>query len=541
MSDSKAYRFSNKTKNTNAQCKIVVYRWDVDTEPTKDWSEAELSASQRLEISSQIMTASYNKSMSDPAGNFNFTLSNSPGQVGNNISNDWKDIIKKGSWCLIYMSNDGTLELNPNVGPNNAKSKAAENKYLRCIGYIERITPKFTMEETGGHSLVYEVSGRDFGVIYNETTIWHNMFRYEESMLQNVSNTKMDITGNTSLDQAIDLIHDLFYYPSNIPGAKVNDKQSLNEIGLQWLLPREMVQDLGYDMSKLTKGTYWGALPGVKKFSTTKARVAISDPTAYLSGNAWTQLKQLSIPEFHELYTELDTSGKPRLIYRPVPWGINQQDYSRIAESIPLYREVYAITIPGVDVIDGDVSEDDHSRYNSFFVAISTSLINVIDSTNLLNASNFPRHNLNSVKRHGFRPMHTEIDSLVKNEELANGDADRNLLMDFNHLLLDYWQPSVYMESGTISKIGSNDVKVGICALFDEDTPYLTGKRYYIEGYTDVYAQEGEGKSSWTQELTLTRGCEQTDLNRKNVDGKRRTAFTAPDEYTPANMSKGGK
>ncbi len=537
-----SYKYSNKTKNTKAQCKIVVYRWDKDISIDGELSDEELSKSSRLDISSQVLNCTYNKPMDQIAGSFQFSLTNSPGIIQGNSSYDWKDIIKKGCWCVIYMSNDGNLRMNPKVGPPSPKKKS-EAKYIRCIGYIQRVAPKLGMNDNGSHEITFSVSGQDFGVVYEKNTVWHNFFRYEESLIQNVSGTKLNITGNVTLTEAMDLVHDIFYYPLNIPGAKVNSKKSLIEIGLQWLMPQELIQDLNYDLNSVSAGPYWGSLPGVKNFQETLARVAVSDPMAFLSGSSIEQLRKLSVPEFHELFTELDENGKPRLNYRMIPFGINKDLYPTIAgvPGFTLYKDIPSILIPGLDIYGADVAEDEHNRYNSFFAAVTTSLINATDSTNLLISQNYPRQDLNSIRRHGFSPMHTEVDTLVKNEELGNGKADQKLMIEFNEFQRDIWSNNIYAESGTIEKIGSNDVKLGICCRFDKDMPYLVGKRFYIEGYSDDFAVDGNGGATWTQEVSLTRGFEEEDLRNKKGFGSRNVSFKTPDEYTPANVSKGGK
>src|SRR5690606_22118592 len=119
------------------------------------------------------------------------------------------------------------------------------------------------------------------------------LFQFDKIMLDSIAQNKLNITGNVRIHEAMKLIHDLFYFPLNIPGAKVNDNKSLLSIGLQWLLPKEMLMDLGYNLSALSKGTYWGALPDIFKAEKTGAGIAVEKPGDYLTGNAWDQLKRL--------------------------------------------------------------------------------------------------------------------------------------------------------------------------------------------------------------------------------------------------------
>lgn len=529
-------KFSNIVKHTNAQCKVMVYPWKFGL-GDPDLSDRLLCEASRLDISSQVTHVSFQKSMGSPAGTFSLSLTSSPG-IG---TDDWKDILKRGYWCVIYMANDGGLKINPNVGRNLAKNRRAETKYIRGICYIEVVKVKGSTGENKEIDFSYEVSGKDFGVVYEESNVWHNMFKFDQIMLQSVRDTQMNVTGNVRIHTAIDLVHDLFFFPSNIKGAKVDDRNSLVDIGLQWLLPKEMLLDLGYNMTQLQKGTYWGNIPGVKDISQTGFGIAIDRPTDYLSGNPWEQLKRLCQPQLHELFTETRDNGQPRMVFRPIPWGISQKRYPKNSKYIKKYINIpEVVKVPGADLIDFDLNEEDHSRYNSFLATVSTTLQSTENNTSLLSQTEFPKHNRASIRRHGFRPMHVTVDSIVKNEQLANGVADFELLKEANYIMYDYWNPAIFAECGSIVKIGSNDVKIGKCLKFQNDVPYMNKKRYYIESYSDTYTIDDQARAIWIQDVTLTRGFDERDLVAGTGFGSRRTSFTAPGEYTKRNTGGDG-
>lgn len=532
----KDYKFSNETTNLNAQCKVIIYPWK-ELLNDADLADEKLAQAGRIDISSQIQNVTFSKNMGSAAGSFSFTLTNSP----NYGSNDWKDIIKRGFWCVIYMANDGFLQIPTSVV--ETRPRAAEAKYIRCVGYIERVAVKGSAQENRSIDVGFTVSGRDFGIIYEQTNIWHNLFQYDKTELNSIAQTKLNVLGTTRIHEALKVIHDLFYYPANIPGAKVNDKKSVLSISLQWLLPREMLIDIGFNLAGLTKGTYWGALPGVfdtidkgGRISPSDAGIAVDKPGDYLNGNAWQQLKRLSIPPFHELFTEINDQGKPQLIFRPIPWGIDQSKYEEAKDKIQLYKDIKEIVLVGAsDLYDFDLGEDDHGRYNSFLATVSTSLISIENNIGLLLGKEFPKNNDASIKRHGFRPMHVTVDSIVKNEEQANGSSDQKKLLQFNYILYDYWNPAVFAESGTILKNGTNTTRLGKVMKFKEDVPYLSTKRYYIEGYMDTFEVHANMSTSWTQSVNLTRGFEEADLVAKKGYNSRNTPFSASGEYTKKN------
>lgn len=481
------------------------------------------------------MTCSFQKAMGDASGSFSFTLSNSPGIA----TGDWKDIIKRGTWCVIYMSQDGDLALTSQVEKPIRSQKKQEAKKIRCIGYIDRVAVNSTISDNGAFDVTYEVSGRDFGVVYEDTTIWHNLFRYDQIQLQALAANQLNITGSTSIDKALDIIHDLFFNPVNQPGAKVNDQNSLTSIALQWLLPKNMLSDIGLN---IRGDSYWGKVPDIKNFSPTLAGIAIEKPTDYLSGNAWEQFKKISSPELHELFTETDDNGLPRLTFRPIPFAIDKRAYPTVGKEITLYKDLEPLVeVPAIDVVDFNLGEDNHSRYNSFLVTVSTGLINTEDNVSLLRGTRFPFNIQDSIKRHGFRAMHVTVDTIVKNAERSNGKGNPKILKEFNEVMYDYWNNAIFAETGSATLVGNNQVKIGKALRFGDGTPYVNGKRYYIEGYADSYTVEENGAGVWVQNLSLTRGFSEEDLRKRSGFGSRDSDFVKEGEYTPSGSSTNKK
>lgn len=535
LNQNKLFKLSNDVRNVNSQCKIVVYRWKIKT-PEEGTSDQDLGASIRLDISSQILNCNFNKAMGNPSGSFSFQLSNSP-----NIKNetgDWKDIIRRGDWCVIYGSQDGDLVTNPVAGPPLPSNTREEAKKIRCIGYIDRVTPVTLVGDKGEFDVTYTVDGRDFGVVYENTEIWHNLFQFDQIILQSLANNKLNVVGNRPLNEVLDIIHDLFFNPSNIPGAQVNNNKSLSSVALQWLLPRELVADV---FGIALTNTFWGELPDIKFFAETAAGLAVERPTDFLSGNAWDQLKKASSPEFHELFTETDSLGQPHLYFRPIPFAFNKKKYSSVGKFIDLFKDIKPLLrVPAIDVLENSLSEDDHGRYNSFLATVSTDLYHTEDNISVLRDSGFPKFQRTSIKRHGFRPMHVNVDTIIKNAQKDGGKSDRTRLIEFNEALFDYWNNFIFMSSGTSELIGRNDIKIGRALQFGDDVPYEARKRYYIEGYNDNWEVDEKGVMWWTQQVMLTRGLDESDLLNSTRKDDRNTEFTQEGDYTPAGSNKTG-
>ena len=516
-----------ETVTLNPQIKIVVYRWINDgTDPNT--ADTILNQSERIDVSSRILSCTFSKNLANPTGTFSFDLANSPG-----ISSDWKDVIKPGSWVVIYMSQEGDLIINPEVGsPNSNVQKLEENKRLRCVGYVDRVSAQSSLDDSGAFDLIFSISGRDFGVVYEDSNLWQNIFEFDKVLIDRLKITGLNILGTVKIHEALKVIHDLLLYPLNIQGAKVNDRKSLTTIGLQWLLPRELVQDVFSSPTGFPGETFWGNIPATTQFHPTEAALAIESPTDFLWGNLWSNLKQISVPELHELFTETNDVGEPRLTFRPIPWAINKEGYPTQGEYVQFYKDVDVVEIPSHSVFNFDLGESNSERFNSFLTTVITTLIGIENNISILRGSGFPFHDRASIKRNGFRPMHISAHALVKNQELANGASDAILLREFNHLLQDYWENAHLAESGSAQIVGNNEIKVGLALKFGEGTPYVTGKRFYIEGYVDTFSIGDNGESEWNTSVFLTRGFEETDLLKQSGFTGRNIPFNRPGDFT---------
>ena len=513
----------NNIRNLRSQCQVVVYPWSSEGLAAEGRSTSIVSAARSIDVSSRVLTVSYSKSMSGASGAFSFSLANSTG-VGNS---DWKEIIRPGHWVCIYMSQDGDLPLEDEL---RAPTRRIPSNKLRCIGYVERVAVQTAVDDKGAFSAIYEVSGRDFGIVYEETTIWHDLFMFEATALQAASGN-LPVVGDTPLNEQLRIVHQLFYSPQDLLPRDTDEETSLTSIAKQWLLPRKMIRDVGIGLPR-GEPSYWGNLQGTLDFRDTAMNVPVNNPIDFLSGNAWQKLKQLSVPAFHELYTELNDRGVPQLIFRPIPWRVSSRRYPSLRRFIRRFSDNPRVTVPAVDIIGIDLGQDSMNRKNHFLTTIKTALFSATDNISTLQGTRFPFENRDSVRRHGFRPMHVDINSLTLNAALGDGKPDRNLLVEYSEVIYDYWNNAIFLESGGVSKIGSNDIKIGRTLLFDRDVPYAARKLYYIEGYADTFIVDGTGTGSWTQTVNLTRGADLADYTSARGFSRRGTPFDEEGDFT---------
>lgn len=515
----------NDVKNINSQCQIVVFPWLNDV-ISENFSEADLIATKApLDISKDIRDVAFSKNLAEPAGTFQITLPN---------NKDWKEIIRPGSWCLIYMSQNGGLAIPKGNAPVSISSLKSQKNKLRGICYIERVAPKGSVGgELGEFDVDFVISGRDFGVVYEETEIWHNLVFFERNLVD-AATTFLNSASIKTVDKVVETIHGLFYSPEDFLKKDLKDK-SLTKVSLQWLLPSAMLTAL--DIRLKRNSPFFGNIEGLLKFTPSKASYPVEDPLSLVTGNAWQRIKELSLEQFHELFTETDEEGHPRLVFRPIPWVLDpsNKDLGKLLTPSILFKNVARVPVSAIDILEFDIGEDNHNRYNLFFTTVKTSLFTVQDGiASMIDTdprTGFPRIQQNSIRRHGLRLMYNEINSMI---QFGQEKVDENLLKAYNHLMFEYWNNAVFYESGTMDIIGNNDIKLGKVLQVGKDAPYNANKLFYIEGYEDRFVVDDNGVGLWTQSLILTRGIDESDLRDGRVES-RDTRYDDAGEFTEDN------
>jgi len=494
----------NDVKNQRGKCQVVIFPWDKKITSDR-FSNSQLANSSMKDVTKKVMEISYEKALADPAGSFEITLPN---------DRDWKQEIKPGFWLLIYMSNTDDLAVPTGTEEIKPRDLQEQSDKLRCIGYVERVSAKGTVGEKGEYDTTYTVSGRDFGVVYQETQIWHNTVFFERALLDSAT-TRLNSRTIKTVDGLLDTMHRLMYSPADFKGLANNNK-SLTKTALQWLFPSKLLESINV---KTKRGApFLGNIIDLLQFETSRCSYPVENPLSLLNGRAWDTLKSHSIELFHELFPEIGDDGHPHLNFRPIPWRIRQKpivDRLFTNKGRALFGNVDRVQMPSLDIIDFDLGEDNHARYNLFFTTVNTSLYTVQDSIAGVNNNDpntgFPRIQQSSIKRHGLRLMYNEINTMI---QLNTEKIDKKLLEGYNELMLEYWNNAVFLESGNMTIIGNNKIKIGKVLEIEKDAPYNSEKLFYIEGYRDSFFVQENGVGEWTQSLTLTRGIEKQDLIR---------------------------
>lgn len=515
-------------RDLNSQCKVVVFPWLTSSVEfgNSDLPTSVLSATSAIDISKYLMSASFSKSLAAPSGSFSLTLPN---------THAWNEVLEPGYWLMMWMTQDGDLDIGTTgVVPVNGEFFPAgtpdNNKKLRCVGIVDRLSINYVTGENGERDITWQVSGRDFGAVYEETTVWQNQF-IGEKKLQDSLKSRLNVESTQTLTDLISVIHDLFLFPPSLDGF--DEGKALTEIGLQWLLPAIMVtQFLGMDLDKKSQGSYFGNIKGVKKFDKSSLSVPVLNPLNFIKGEAWGVLKASSMQQMHELYPELDNNGELKLNFRMIPWSMDVTSYPKLALNARKYKTLVddaesSIELNGGDVYSFNLGQDNHSRFNHFLTLLLTqnfkfeSNVTLLQKAAGLSGRKYPYLIKSSVKRYGFRDQHTEINNPVM-AQLSNkfGEkVDPFIIQDINEFMYDIWSSSHMFESGTASIIGTDGIRVGKVLKFNDETDYLRNKAFYIEAYTDTFLVDDNGTASWDQEITLTRGIDQNALKSLSLAG----------------------
>jgi len=352
--------FEKSVKSVNYQLKVIWYHW---TLPDKDGGSlatktnlAKINGAQGYDITDFVTNCRFSKGMSEGSGTFSFTLQN---------SHDWSRLMKPGTWCAIYMSNEGGLDAKseqpsgpPAVDPMVAEFGLSDfdvvtptppsgsslplpkapkqehfdaiQKYLRTICFIQRVGIRTTTaSSTGEVDISYQITGKDFGVCLDESELWFNLITdMAKTDFHTITKSDLNIKkGDRNLHKLLSIWMDAFLLLKNLLKTS---QTALN----YWIMPDKLLENLNI---KTTGGAYFGEIQGLKAFSKTIFENNLANPLNGAEGMAWDKLKSLSQPEFHELFTELSDLGLPRVYFRPIPWGIDRKRYSILQDTFPSY------------------------------------------------------------------------------------------------------------------------------------------------------------------------------------------------------------
>lgn len=585
------------------QCKIIWYQWQnelasnsknsfsIGSVIPNSASAQDLSRARSYDISNHIESCTYSKGMGGAAGSFQIVLEN---------SFDWSRFMKPGQWLLIFMTGDGDLpmpvETNGNVntlglpgvgstllstlagggslfnsmilassalnpvaplplpaGPDSATMQTWKKK-MRCMGIIQRVGIRSTTNQDGAIDLTFNITGKDYGTIYEETELWFNANNADGAAFSAAINAiSQQFTRN--LADLLDKWHDIFINPNSVLSKSLTSVKTF--FPEQWVLPDRMVQDLALPIKQGGHG-YFGDITNLKEFNGTIFENPDPNPLSGLQGHAWDRMKSLSQPEFHELFTELGDNGDPKIYFRPIPWALDKSRYPTMGKLMLNYKDltsrgpvpppvpvgtnvatlssladldnlvkitgaaddtrtIHSVYVTPTEVESFDIGPDYHNRANFFLVDSMKSMFDQTNSFALTRKSltPFPLRDESDIKRYGFKPRFVNLNSFnISNQQLFGSSASAAFMLEANELMKDFYSNAEDFYSGVMNlAAGKNNVKIGKVLVTDDTFQGISEMVFYIEGYTDSFTVNGDGTGAWTQAVSLTRGMQKTVLD----------------------------
>lgn len=506
----------NVVRNLRSECQVVLFNWK-SLLAREELSLSELIDSNPIDISKYLLECDFTKTLSAPSGTFQITLPN---------DRDWKQVIQRGVWGIVYMSQDGGLSIPRGSDTPNITLLQNQTNKIRGIIYVERVAAKGMVgAEAGEFDVEFVLTGRDFGVVYEENEIWYNRL-YAEGKIQEAAAGELSVQKTRNTTNLLKTFHKAFFSPQDL-GITLEGDSITKAIPLQWILPPQMFQAL--NLVSKNKKTHFGSIEGLfDSMEETLCSYPVENPMTLINGKAWDILKSHSIEQFHELFPETNDSGKPQLYFRYIPWKTTSgRALGKLNPKVKAFTDVERVKLETVNLLDWDLGEDTHSRYNYFLTVVDTSKFTAEDTLAAFKdkspETGFPRIQKNSIRRYGLRLLYSTINALI---QLGTEKADPNLLILHNELMLEYWNNSVFMESGTATIVGDNKIKLGKVLEFAPGAPYNGGKLFYIEGYADKFVSDEKGAGFWTQTLTLTRGIYPGKISKRGEEYTDNGEFT---------------
>lgn len=546
------------------QCQVLWFQWAesdevISNESLSSIDTDRLSNSNVFDISDNLQGCTFGKHLSEPSGTFSLRLDS---------TKDWKDAIKPGHWMLILMTQDGDLltssQIQENTAPGTADSNTEnpqtfksgpqaddlDTTKIRGICRVDRVATNVTTGPNGEYLASYTITGRDYGCIYQDTEIWYNLFLNESVTIPTLNAYIKAISQNNvngSLTYLLKVVHDLVL---SLNGNKdlqnvISAFKDTLSLPTQWIMPKKLLEYIG--QLPETGSPYYGDIADVLNLNFTPFSMPVINPLTYIQGNLWEKLKGYSAQQVHELFTETTDDGQMRLNFRLIPWVINSEGFPNIAKAATTFQALCndpatSVTLASVELLSLDLGEDDHNRKNHFltmatpYFTQATNAISQLTKPSPITNRKFPLANAPSVARNGYRPAHIELETffigfntsqVFDNTSIENSPVSTTYLLEANELVFDYFNKLGFYETGSLTIMGKNEIKIGKGLALDDTFPYNPGSFYYIEGYEDEFSVDERGACSWIQHLFVTHGIEAKDLENggvnKTVSKKTRT------------------
>ena len=183
-------------------------------------------------IEKEIESIEVEKSISSAAGSFSISLM---------PSKNWKKFLSPGDWLVIQLFRSN-------------KKMSKKNDDVVMIGNIDRVSREKQKDPATGKTIVrYVIQGRDFGKVFQDTTIYYNPYvsatATEDLVSQLLHQKGLIMFGNPA--GMCSKITDIFLSGVSVKADDIalasgvkGGKGTINSME-QWFLPKEMINFVG--------------------------------------------------------------------------------------------------------------------------------------------------------------------------------------------------------------------------------------------------------------------------------------------------------
>ena len=452
-----------------------------------------------------LISVSTQKTKSQPAGTFEFTLA---------PTKNWVTAITPGSWCVILMGRSpiGNTETKYN-------DPTVKEKHFKMLGKIESVRVATEVnQDTGALQTTYVVTGKDWGHIFNT-------FLYVDPTARNKDKTTVGAAQRLLYDNIVktygttDKQQEMKWHSTNVMrailsfwgisdqaasalGAENQDKTLAKALN-QFAFPKELAKYMGFTNLKdkpteavtETIRIRTGILKGPDTYSgIDSADDEHSDGTGFLeprtlfgTNTVWQLMMDNCNSAINELITDVRfEDGKPLLtVYKRIkPFkthefvdmikyksevGGDQNNASTDATAFIQnlssdFKNVKQIKIPKEDVISMSAGTNWRDRYNFIQVNFGRAIMKQENSKMFLEASLREKTQFfdrESIRRDGLMPMQLNVKYIPPSKDDTSVTAFENATA-YKYLAKEWYFDTHKMLNGTLTIVGQDQyIQVG--------------------------------------------------------------------------------
>ena len=513
-------------------CRMVVFHYTKQNFGTASnvrgtFPDSTVFKTKQFTIEEEIKSMRVSKSLDNPSATFSVSLF--PTQ-------NWKETIAPGDWVGIYMFN--RLE--------TKRTTIADSKNLVMLGNVDRISRNLERDEDDKITLKYDVSGRNFGKVFEDINIWFDPYiNQDESLDVALRTAGLEMTGNPT-SQVSELLKIFLGPGGKFKGRTLGKEVTGNLSSLnQFRVPEGVAAIFNktpksgvVDPDTQANPRFYGildqniesGLPGYRD------RNVIS---AEDQGNLWENLQRASNDLVNELFLEeirfKDGFARPALILRPRPLNTPFFDSQFGKKELGLksflngkYKTLQTLSDESfVEITQGEITlenlgRDDHSRFNMFWLTSNRDMqwnqssYSNVRSKGVIGNPFFTRE---SVSRYGLKGMNRqfEFSQVSKKPTSSRGEASSDTTL-FKALMVQAYDQNYanhLYDSGTIETNGVLEAELGkVLVILPNSNSGQKKKIYYIQGYEHDWTFP----NTWRTTFTVTHGQYKTTDQKIFID-----------------------